>query len=427
MSFRQSRTRRLLVIDASYALEAIRERRLEASVTCRDLDGYFEHVWTVHPFATLVSSEAWGERFGRPQTYQLASRHTMIEARVGISRRLAPLGVLNFLASQFDLLVRLVALCRRERISVVRAGDPLYVGLLGWAVARLSGVPLLVRVGGNHDKVFATTRQPIMARLFRKRSVEKAVERFVFSRADAVAGANQDNLDFALANGARPERATLFRYGNLIDPLHFVPPDARSDATPLLAELGLTPGAFLLYIGRLEPVKHPDDVVRVLAHVVAQGHDVRALLVGDGSMRPALGALARELGVADRVEFAGNRDQSWLASVIPHAALVVSPHTGRALSEVALGGVPVVAYDVDWQGEVVRSGVTGELVPHGDVDALGARAAALLADRSRARALGDALRALMRDMMDPARLDEHERATYRALWSGTPIPRAPGA
>ena len=46
----------LLVLDAAYTLEMIRERGLESSITCRDLDGYFAHVFSVHPFATLLTS-----------------------------------------------------------------------------------------------------------------------------------------------------------------------------------------------------------------------------------------------------------------------------------------------------------------------------------------------------------------------------------
>ena len=46
---------KLLVLDTSFTFEAIRQRKLEHSVTCRDLDGFFTHVWTVHPFATLLT------------------------------------------------------------------------------------------------------------------------------------------------------------------------------------------------------------------------------------------------------------------------------------------------------------------------------------------------------------------------------------
>src|SRR5215217_4500117 len=74
---------KLLVIDLSYTLESIRELGLERSVTCRDLGGFFAHVWSVHPFATLLTSEEWGPRYGRPASHALAPRHTFIEGKVG--------------------------------------------------------------------------------------------------------------------------------------------------------------------------------------------------------------------------------------------------------------------------------------------------------------------------------------------------------
>jgi len=45
---------RLIVIDSSFSYLAIKTRKLEHSITCRDLDGFFDHVWSVHPFASLL-------------------------------------------------------------------------------------------------------------------------------------------------------------------------------------------------------------------------------------------------------------------------------------------------------------------------------------------------------------------------------------
>ena len=407
--------RKLLVLDTNYTLEGIRERQIEESVTCRDLDGFFAHVWSVHPFATLVTSDRWGPRYGKPEAYELAPRHTIIEAKVGRFGWLRWAFPLNFLLSQVDLFARLRGLIRREKISVIRAASPLYVGLFGWLLGRSTGIPLVVRVGGNHDKFFQTTGRPIEPRLMRSRRVEKRVERFVFSRANLVAGANQDNLDFALANGARPERSTLFRYGNLVDSRHFVPPAERDPEGPLLGELGVERDKFLLYVGRLEPIKQADHVLEVLAEVRRRGFDVKAVLAGDGTIRAELEQHARRLGIADRVVFAGNVGQAGLAQLYPAAAVIVSPHTGRALTEAALGEAPVAAYDVDWQSELIETGVTGMLVPHGDVTALADATAQLLADPHTATRLGANLRRRALDMFDPKALDEHERSEYRKL------------
>lgn len=411
----------MLVLETDYTLEGLRERGNLQSVTCRDLGGFFEHVWSVHPFATLVTSDDWGPRYGTPTAYEIAPRHTFIEGRVGRFDWPSLLFPLNFLIGQWLLFRQLVELIEQEQIEIIRAAGPLYVGLFGWLLKRRTGAKLAIRVGGNHDKFFVSTRRPIEPRLMRSRMIEKWVERFVLPRADLVAGANQDNLDFALANGARPERSTIFRYGNLVDRLHFVPPAERSLDPAVLGELGVERGRFLLYVGRLEPIKQADHVVRVLAHLRKAGHDVTAVLAGEGTMRDDIVRLARDLGVADHLRLPGNLDQARLAQLYSSTALIVSPHTGRALSEAALAAAPVIAYDVDWQSEIITDRVTGRIVAHDDFPALAAAAEDMLADSAAARVMRARLRERALQMLDVEALDEHERETYRRLLAGRNI------
>lgn len=407
--------KKLLVLDTSYSLEDIIKRGILKSVTCRDLDGYFSHVWTVHPFATIVTSPEWSPRYGKPVWHELEGPHTFVEGKMGRYKWLKRIFPLNFLIGQIGLLFSLRKLIKKEKITIIRAGDMLYLGLFGWALKKLCGIPLVIRVGGNHDKVFETTGQPIQKRLFFTRKIEKKVERFVLSRADLVAGANQDNLNFALANGARKEYSTIFRYGNLLDENHFIPPGNRKEGVSLLQELGVMPKKFLLYIGRLEKVKHPDDVVKVLADVRKKGHDVKALFVGGGTMTDELKKIATELGVADEVVFAGNRNQEWLSRIIPLTAVILSPHTGRALSEASLGNVAVVAYDIDWQAEIIQNEVTGLLVPHPQQKQMSEATARFLDDPGFANKMAAALREKAIEMLDPRKLDQHEISEYNAL------------
>ncbi|HEY5106455.1 MAG TPA: glycosyltransferase [Caulobacteraceae bacterium] len=406
---------RLLVLDSSFSLEAIRSRGLEHSVTCRDLDGFFDHVWTVHPFASLVTSNAWAEKYGSPNIYSLAPRHTFIDGKVGRFSALRWFPPLNFLIGQLGIFWFLLRLIRHQGISLIRVGDPLYLGLFGWALGRVCRLPLVVRVGANHDKTYELTGRPLMRRLFLSRKFEKVAERFVFARADLVAGANQDNLDFALANNAKSEFSTLFRYGNLIDRRHFVEPATRGGGVALLHELGVGLQRFLLYVGRLEEIKHPDHVLRVLGILRRRGHDVRAVFAGDGALSGRLRDLSRTLGVEDRTILCGNQAQQWLSQILPHAAAVISPHTGRALSEAALAAAPIVAYDVDWQSELVQTGVTGELVPNLKWEEMAKATERFLADPDYARTMGRAARRRALEMLDPEALDQHEREQYAAL------------
>ena len=405
----------LLVLDASYTLEMIRERGMENSVTCRDLDGFFRHVWSVHPFASLLTSDAWSPRFGRPAWHILGRRHTFIEGKVGRFGWLSFLFPLNFLIGQIGLFFSLWALIRREDVRVIRVGDPLYLGLFGLVLKAVTGVPMLIRINGNNDKVRENTGRAMYPRFFRTAKVEKKVERFVLPRADMIAAPNQDNVDFAVAGGANPKHTTIFRYGNLLAPEHLMLPADRGTDGAHFEKLGIRPGHFLLCIGRLEPVKFPDDAVRILSAAVKAGHDIKLFFAGDGDMRDELQALGNELGVGERIVFGGNQNQKSLSQLNAHTACVISPLTGRALSEAALGGAPIAAYDLDWQSDLVETGKTGELVPFRDVEAFGAAVCRLLGDRGYARIMGQAARERAREMLDPESLNAHERAEYTKL------------
>ncbi|MDB5199022.1 MAG: hypothetical protein JWO92_985 [Chitinophagaceae bacterium] len=407
--------KKLLVLDTSYSLEAIQKRGLIQAVTCRDLNGYFNHVWSVHPFATLVTSPEWTSKFGKPVWHSLTPSHTFIEGKIGRYAWLKWISPLNFLFGQVGLFFSLKNLIKKENISIIRVGDMLYLGLLGWLLSRWCKIPLVVRVGGNHDKVFETTGQPIQKRIFFNRKIEKKIERFVLSRADLVAGANQDNLNFALANGARKKYSTIFRYGNLLYEGHFIEPENRKEGISLLNELGIKAFGFLLYIGRLEKVKHPDHVIQVLADVRKGNHDVKALFVGDGTMLVKLKELSVTYGVKNEVVFAGNQNQEWLSRIIPLAAVVLSPHTGRALSEAALGSVPIAAYDIDWQSEIIENEITGLLVPHPQQKKLSEATERFLTDKTFAKKMGGALRKKAIEILDPKKSNLHEIAEYEAL------------
>jgi glycosyltransferase involved in cell wall biosynthesis len=415
LSARDSNEKKLLVLDASYSLEDITKRGILSSVLCRDLDGYFKHVWTVHPFATIVTSPEWAPKFGKPIWHSLAPAHTFVEGKIGRYKWLKWFSPLNFFIGQFGLFISLRKLIKKENIRVIRVGDMLYLGLFGLLLSRVCKIPFVVRVGGNYDKIFEATGQPLQKRFFITRSIEKRVERFVLKRAHLVAGANQDNLDFALNSGARKEFSTIFRYGNLLYEGHFTDPRERAEGQTLLDELGIKVNSFLLYVGRLEKVKHPDHVIQALAAVRQNGHNVKALLVGGGTMTDELKEMAITLGIQDYVVLAGNKDQEWLSRVIPLASIVLSPHTGRALSETALGAASVVAYDIDWQAEIIENNVTGLLVTYPDQSLFNEAVERLLTDTAATKRMGNALREKAIKMLDPKKLNEHEIKEYEAL------------
>lgn len=397
----------------SYTLEMFRQRQLMQALDSRTLGGYFSPVISVHPLAGLFAKGSG--RFGPPVVTRVGLCQVFVEGKIGLTTSLRLLPPLNFVLAQISLIRLLLRMARDARISVIRVGDALYLGIIGWILARRLDVPLAVRVPFRFDEIRRITGRPTNPRLFQFRWVEKCIERFIFPRCDLIAGANEDNMRYALENGGRPEVATVFRYGNLLHPSHWVEPRQRPDPASDLDEIGLTGKRFIAIVARLEAVKRVEDFIRVVGELGRRGLDIQGLIVGDGASSQQLIEYSRSLGLEKSVIFAGTRNQEWIARVLPRAAVIVSPHMGRALAEAALSAVPIVAYDYDWQSEVVIDEETGHLVADGDWLQMMERTERLLVDPPRARAMGDRARAKVLKMMDPETLMRHEQKAYSDL------------
>ena len=395
-----------------------RERQLDQALESRKLGGYFDRVISVHPLAGLL--ESGDDRFGDPVITELDDTHVFVEGKIGINSAWRFLPPLNLLLAQLRLVRLLRVMAREVNVDVVRIGDPYYLGIMGLMLAGFLKVPLVIRIGGRFDEIVRATGKPVMQRLFMFRWIEKVVERLVFPRCDLIAGANEDNMRYALENGGRSEVATIFRYGNLIHPLHWLKPNNRENANQTLSELGLLDVNFAVTVARLDPMKYVEDALHVFAELIRRGHNLKLLLVGDGALRSDLEILAETLDVSNEVVFAGFQSQEWLAAVLPRATVILSPHMGRALAEAALAGIPVVAYDYDWQREVVDDGETGFLVPHKDWVGLSDKVEYILNNPNDGKIMGKNVRQKISDMMNPEKLDWHEKNEYSKLLARLP-------
>lgn len=169
----------------------------------------------------------------------------------------------------------------------------------------------------------------------------------------------------------------------------------------------------LLAVGRCVPKKGFEYLVHAVALPDEGGPDIRLTIAGDGPLRCGLERLARELGVADKVEFAGFVDHErlktqYLRSDMLVVPSVVAPSGDRdgipnVIMEAFAHGLPVVATDVSGIGELVRDGETGKLVAQRDPQALARAIGELAADRKAALALAEAGAARTREMFDPER------------------------
>jgi glycosyltransferase involved in cell wall biosynthesis len=156
-------------------------------------------------------------------------------------------------------------------------------------------------------------------------------------------------------------------------------------------------GGHMVFVGRLEPVKGVPLLLEAFARIAATHPGARLTIAGDGGVRARLMARAEALGLADRIHFPGYLDEAQVADLLASADMMVLPSFAEGLPVVLMeamaSGLPVIATQIAGVPELVVDGVSGLIVPPGDVAGLARAMDRLLADADLRAAMGQAGRA----------------------------------
>jgi glycosyltransferase involved in cell wall biosynthesis len=150
--------------------------------------------------------------------------------------------------------------------------------------------------------------------------------------------------------------------------------------------------------------------------------DAQLVVAGEGSDRSQLLTHARDLGLADRVDFLGHRDD--VPRLLACSDVVVLPSLNEGLPLAVLEAMaaekPVVATAVGGTDEAIVDGETGVLVPPGDSAALAEAIRGLLGDPSRAARLARAGRRRVEESFSSTRMVKQVTEIYLELLRAEP-------
>jgi D-inositol-3-phosphate glycosyltransferase len=208
--------------------------------------------------------------------------------------------------------------------------------------------------------------------------------RLLASAERLVAASVAERAYLARHAGVDPSRIAVVPCG--VDTELFMPGEPETAR----AALGLGPDPLVLYVGRLAPIKGLETLLDAIALLARRGRRARLIIVGGEADEPRDGheadlhARIATQGLGDLVGFVGPQRQETLRSYYVAADVTVLPSHYESFGMVALEamacGSPIVASRVGGLTTTVRDGVTGFLVPEGDVGALADRLETLLGD-----------------------------------------------
>jgi len=291
----------------------------------------------------------------------------------------------------FPLRPRLLGDPRIQAADVVHAHTPFIMGRLALSVARRLGRPLVF----THHTLYHEYVHyvPWLSPRLTRRAVLRWVRDFA-NRCDLVI-APSGVIQGMLRRQGVTARIEVLPTGS-IDPAQ----SARLDGRGVRPRYGIPPGVPLLVtVSRLAPEKSVDLLLRAFQQVT-EPPGAYLLVVGGGPSAASLEALARELGIAERIRFTGALPHEGALETMAGADLFVfasqTETQGVVLVEAMAAGLPAVAVGAAGAAEVVRDGESGLLVGP-DAAALATAVSRLLGDGPRRTAFGRRAREIAAD------------------------------
>jgi glycosyltransferase involved in cell wall biosynthesis len=254
-----------------------------------------------------------------------------------------------------------------------------YVRASFWIVrlaAKLSNVAFLFGTD-------ATSLAPRDERAW-KVPVKKLFWPWLFRLADQVIAPSSATAQMMRQLGIPDNRVSLTPF--VVDNDWWIEQSRRSDRAGTRAAWGVSERELVvLFCAKLQDWKRPLDLLRAFAK--ANVPNSVLIFAGEGPLRSEIEAEAAALGIASRVRILGFTNQSRLPAVYSAADLFALPSgydpCPFVVCEAMLCGLPVILSDeIRGRFDLVRPGVTGDIFPCGNVDALAASLQRLLSDRA---------------------------------------------
>lgn len=262
---------------------------------------------------------------------------------------------------------RLARFLQNQQIDVVQVyfPDSTYLGVL---VARLAGVPFVVRTRNNLG-YWMKPLDRLLGRVY-NRLVDRTIANCEPCRQAVIDG-----------EGAAPQSVVVLENG--VDLSRFIQQSSRTRSGGT-RRVGM--------VANLRPVKDVELLVRAAADVVVHHPDVAFAVAGEGDRRPILEQMIADLGLAGRFFLPGSIPDipAFLAGLDVAVLCSRSEGMSNAVLEYMAAGKPVVATAVGANVQLIENGVNGLLVPPGDQAQLAGALDRLLRDPELASRLGAA-------------------------------------
>jgi glycosyltransferase involved in cell wall biosynthesis len=303
---------------------------------------------------------------------------------------------------------RMLLKFRRQQFDVIHTHTPYMLGMVGFRWAESHGIPVVSTYHTLYDRY--AHYFPILPRRYVRFRIAKHTN-FYYNHVAHVITPSEASKKWLKRHSVETP-ITVIPTG--------IPRGPMIDRSEARHALGISPDIrLMLYVGRLAREKNLGVLLEMAALAFAEDPSLRLWLVGDGPFRQECTAIARRLGIGDRVRFVGFVPRYEVDRYYAAADLFVFPSItetqGLVVQEAMMRGLPAVAIIGGGAGAAIEEGANGFLVRN-DPGAFAAQALHVLHDDALHARLSEGALRSVRDLGVPT-MAERVVAVYRQVIS----------
>lgn len=285
--------------------------------------------------------------------------------------------------------------------------------ILGCLAAKFASTPVVI-LGLHGDYL----ENPRFKGLLRK--TYELVERIAVHHASMIISVGEEVKErYVKRYGLSPSRCQVVRSGMELSNFFHAATLSEDKISQKKGELDIRRDELVVgKVSSLEFRKGYRFAIEAAAKIIrANSEGIKFLFVGEGAERAELEGLAERLGINERIVFTGFREDVDELMAIFDVFIFTSLMEGlpQVLVQAAAAGRPVVSFEVEGVREIIKDGVSGFIVPSGDVDALAEKVNFLLSHPDKAKVIGRQGRESIGNKWDVKVMQERIRAIYDKL------------
>ena len=371
----------------------------------RDEGGFFDKVVTLHPF-TRSNKEINLSNNNKIIEYGWKTDIDFLD-KLFITKILGTIGILFKLAFIFPFVIK------KEKIDIIRATDPYYMGLLGLYYSKIFKIPVVVSIHSDYDKRFILDGSKGSFTIFGSRNLAKKLEKFVYKNVDKILPIREYmrlNIisEFKIDEG----KVEVFPHGvnfKEFDEVEFI---------DIYEKFGIDRSKKIIsFIGRLSKENYIYHLIDIARKLKKLREDFVLLIVGGGNEYENVKNIVVEQYLDNVIYFTGFQNKEIVVNVRKQNYLALTLMGGFSLIEACAGARPVIAYDIEWHYELVKNNETGFLIEENNIDEVVKKIIYLLDNPSIAEKLGKNARELALKRHDMNNVIKIKQNIYEGILS----------